>query len=664
MKKIILFGILLLTSFSGRTQILYQESFDNIPGPTAGGMGTYTFPPNFIRCNVDNLTPNVTHAFINEAWVRTEDPDFPSDTVIVSTSFYNPPGIANDFIWTPPIVLGSGSNLLSWNARAYEFDTLYADGYEVRIMTNTPTGGTGIIGNQLSNSTLLMSIPIENHTWTSRSVNLTPYAGQTVYVGFRNNSNDKNMLYIDDIKVETINDYDAALTNAFIQYTSLPLGQGIPLSATVSNFGGMPLTNVALQCEVLNILFQTIHTDTSVSIPSLAPLANQTFTLPEYFPTSTGLFFVRYTPVHTEIDGNPANNQMIKTIPVDVSIFARDFDVAAGGMGVSDSLAFVPGGALGNIFKLVAPAYLHSITTHYTQGGWYSSSWTTKYASGVWNTDANGTPTTFIASTDTLSYTNNSSLTATVPIHGGPLLLPAGTYFVGAMEVDFIMTLGYTSSLYTSGKHWGYAPSLGWLDFDLIGWTSNVPMVRMNLLPSPFPLPNQALVLNGKTTLTQHQLSWSRQESDKNQYTYILQRSEDLRNWKEVYTETVSGNNACRTMGYTDAIDGNPKSYYRVSVKTQDNQQEYSNTLTLYGNKEKIKVELYPNPAKGQITIQSNLSKSSTFQIYDGEGKLRLSKTINPSRTVFQLGELPPGVYQVRLVSGQEIVYADKLILE
>lgn len=188
-------------SDSGTPMVLFQEDFDGIGGPTAGGAGTYTFPAGWLKRNVDNMVPNAAVSYVNEAWERREDFSFNvADSAAFSTSWYNPVGTANDWMWTPAIGVLANSTL-SWNAVTY--DPLFRDGYEVRVMVSPdiPTGGTGVIGNQITNSTVVFSIAEENTTWTARNISLAAYAGQTVYIGFRNNSNDKFLLLIDDISV-------------------------------------------------------------------------------------------------------------------------------------------------------------------------------------------------------------------------------------------------------------------------------------------------------------------------------------------------------------------------------------------------------------------------------------------------------------------------------
>ena len=64
-----------------------------------------------------------------------------------------------------------------------------------------PTGETGVLGNQVSASTQVFSTPAEATTSTTHAVDLGAYAGATIYVVFRSNSNDKFLLVVDDVDV-------------------------------------------------------------------------------------------------------------------------------------------------------------------------------------------------------------------------------------------------------------------------------------------------------------------------------------------------------------------------------------------------------------------------------------------------------------------------------
>lgn len=227
--------LLMVTTGQLRSQVIFYESFDNISGPTAGGAGTYTFPAGWLLRNVDNRTPAAQVAYINNAWERRED--FQSnviDSCAMSTSWYSPTGAADDWMWTPAITIPHNAMVLSW--RACSMDPAYRDAYEVRIMVapNMPTGGTGSIGNQVTHSTVLYSTDAEAASWTNREVGLAAYSGQTVYIGFRNNSIDKFVLKIDDIKVAGLEPLSASIKTQH----NVSCNGGSNASVTVEAKGG------------------------------------------------------------------------------------------------------------------------------------------------------------------------------------------------------------------------------------------------------------------------------------------------------------------------------------------------------------------------------------------------------------------------------------------
>ncbi|MCB0539047.1 MAG: choice-of-anchor J domain-containing protein, partial [Bacteroidetes bacterium] len=175
--------------------ILFSEDF------ASGIPGTWTL------INNDGLTPNSNVAQFTNAWIGAADFDNTTDTVAMSTSWYTPAGTADDWLITPAINLTT-NNTLSWEAEAQDVD--YPDGYEVRISTTTPT----IAG--FNANPPLFSIGAESGgTWTQRSVDLQAagYSNQTVYIAWRNNSNDMFVLMVDDIAVTTPANSDLAISD-------------------------------------------------------------------------------------------------------------------------------------------------------------------------------------------------------------------------------------------------------------------------------------------------------------------------------------------------------------------------------------------------------------------------------------------------------------------
>ena len=150
-------------------------------------------PSTFTIIDNDNNTPNPSVSEYSSAWISTPDPDSVFDTVAASTSYFEPTGIANRWLITPQLSMGSFGNYLSWNARSH--DPSFPDDYLILVSTsdNQITSFNDTIGH----------IVEENNQWTNREVNLSDsgYNNQSIYIAFVNITDDGYKLYIDDINV-------------------------------------------------------------------------------------------------------------------------------------------------------------------------------------------------------------------------------------------------------------------------------------------------------------------------------------------------------------------------------------------------------------------------------------------------------------------------------
>ncbi|MEO5643060.1 MAG: choice-of-anchor J domain-containing protein [Bacteroidia bacterium] len=465
MKKILL-AISFFTAFGAFSelsgQIIYSEDFDGIPGPTAGGAGTYTMAPGMLLRNVDNRTPNTAVAYVNEAWERREDFTFNiADSCAFSTSWYTPAGAANDFMWTPVIGPLPANSVLSWNGVAY--DPAYPDGYEVRIMTVAPTGGTGVIGNQLTNSTVIFTTAAEASAWTTHTVNLSAYSGQSVYVGFRNTSNDKFLLAIDDIIVQVQVNFDAQLLSVdTMQYTIEPQSQRTPntINGVVRNNGSSAMSNVQLTLTVFDGTMAQIYTNASPVLASLAASTTATLTVGSYTPPSTpDLYTYIYAVSSSSTDQFPGNNSFTRTVLVDDSIYARDDGNVVGSLGIGAG----NGGYLGQQFEVVSSANPMTSISYYMARGYTGQ----RTAAVVWDMNA-GEPNVIVAYSDTILYPDDSARLYTVMIDGGPMSLAPGQYAVTAIEFDSTLALAQTNTIFLPGKTW-----VDWPTSPITGWANN-----------------------------------------------------------------------------------------------------------------------------------------------------------------------------------------------
>lgn len=165
------------------------------------------------------------------AWVGyTENPDTESaNGVAYSGSWYAEAAVSDDWLVTPAIKVESEYTILSW--RAYALDAEHPDGYSVYLSTtgNTPADFT---------SEALYSTEGEAAEWNEHSLSLGEWSGQTVYIAFVNNSENCNILALDDINVFTY-DHTFTLTNLTPEAVSSP---GIVrVSGEVASSGFMPV---------------------------------------------------------------------------------------------------------------------------------------------------------------------------------------------------------------------------------------------------------------------------------------------------------------------------------------------------------------------------------------------------------------------------------------
>ncbi len=195
------------------TDIFYYEDF------AAGIPGTYTL------VDQDGLTNQLG---IN-VWTGIGGS-------ALSSSFFNPAGIANDWMITPAIAGLPADQILSWRAAA--LDAALPDGYEVRLST------TGALPATVANfSTVLASIPAENGFFTTRSVSLASYAGQTIYIAFVNNSNDMFVLAVDDVWIGTNGGCEGTVTKTdFVEVVDCSVTPPIANMNASDTAGCAPLT--------------------------------------------------------------------------------------------------------------------------------------------------------------------------------------------------------------------------------------------------------------------------------------------------------------------------------------------------------------------------------------------------------------------------------------
>jgi hypothetical protein len=652
----------LLKQKIGNTDAIFSEDFDGIPGPTSGGPGTYLFPSGWVLVNVDGRTPNASVAYVNDAWERREDFNFNvTDSAAFSTSWYAPVGQADDWMISPPINIDANS-VLKWNAVAYDPD--YLDGYEVRISTTTQD-----VAGCLANPALF-TIAGENSTWTERTIDLAAagYTNQTVYIAWRNNSNDKFLLLVDDILVESVLQHDAQVTAVLqpSEYTMIPGWQNYPvtLGGSVRNNGLSDITNVMLTASIYqnNIL---IHTEAGTPVAAITPGSTVPISLNSYTVSDTGNLEIVYSVSITEVDQDTSNNSAVTgTYYFTENEFARDDNNATGSLGIGAG----NGGELGLSYVMQSSGYIRGVKLYFTRCYPNQPVFVT-----VRNFD-NGIPTNQIAVTDTFFAPDENARWITLNISGGEAALPADTIVITANEIDSTLALGNTNSIFTPGTGWVIWPTSpfgGWANVEEFGSSFAKPFM---LRPLVFDtsLPVELLSFTAFVNKSTVSLEWNT-ASEINNMGFSVQRKINSE-WTEI--AFINGNGTSTEMNfysYNDDLSSftnSDKIYYRLKQLDFDGTYSFSKEVMVQKNVIDYKLsQNYPNPFNPvtRINFQLKFDSYVTLKVYDVLGN-EVAVLINANKPAgvynfdFNASSLASGTYFYKL-SANEFHEIKKMIL-
>ncbi len=174
--KIVVLSILisLVSSFSAQVTV-FNDDF------STGISASWTL----LKVDANTCVPSATA--YNTGWISV------GDSMIGSCSNFSPAGTADRWIISPVLALGAYGNLISW--RAMSFDPSFPDAYEVLIST-TGTNTADFTEN-------IYSQTAETPEWDSTEINLSllGHNAQNIYVAFRHKSVDKNILFVDNVKI-------------------------------------------------------------------------------------------------------------------------------------------------------------------------------------------------------------------------------------------------------------------------------------------------------------------------------------------------------------------------------------------------------------------------------------------------------------------------------
>jgi hypothetical protein len=179
------------------------------------------------------------------------------------------------------------------------------------------------------------------------------------------------------------------------------------------------------------------------------------------------------------------------------------------------------------------------------------------------------------------------------------------------------------------------------------------------------PLPIELLSFNGTYSQGFNRIQWESATELNNDF-YTLFYSEDAMNWKEVNVQKGAGNSNI-ALGYSFShISPHEISYYKLRQTDFDGKFKEFGPISIAkaGSDEPIFVNIYPNPAHGQLNINVSQTGNLTYHLFDNLGREVLTSVAGfTGNDVLDIHMLPSGIYQLIVESGAQVVHTGKVVI-
>lgn len=179
------------------------------------------------------------------------------------------------------------------------------------------------------------------------------------------------------------------------------------------------------------------------------------------------------------------------------------------------------------------------------------------------------------------------------------------------------------------------------------------------------PLPVKLTGFSARRQGQQVLLNWST-ATEQNNKGFGVERSTDGRSWKQIGFVAGAGNsNTTRQYNHTDAATAGTV-YYRLKQVDLDGKTTYSQVLTVKAAGVRAAVQVYPNPARGQVYVQAEqLAGTGRYEVVQMGGQTVAQGTLQlgaqPAK--LDLSRLAPGQYMLR-ISVDGTSYTDRVVLQ
>ncbi len=178
------------------------------------------------------------------------------------------------------------------------------------------------------------------------------------------------------------------------------------------------------------------------------------------------------------------------------------------------------------------------------------------------------------------------------------------------------------------------------------------------------PMPVELLNFDARRSgIRQVDLSWETATEVNNDF-FVVERSADRNNWEHLLQVPGVGNSSVvQTYQAVDTLPGSGINYYRLQQVDQDGQYSYSRIRSVTFEELEKRVQLYPNPTTGHLTIEGEKAELAEVSIWNALGQEVTSQVDilerGDTRIVIDLADLAVGVYYLKTQTRSQQVHKE-----
>lgn len=156
-------------------------------------------------------------------------------------------------------------------------------------------------------------------------------------------------------------------------------------------------------------------------------------------------------------------------------------------------------------------------------------------------------------------------------------------------------------------------------------------------------------------------ITWQTATEQDNDY-FAVEKSVDGVTFTE-FTRLNGKGNASTVSSYK-TMDFQPQpgnNYYRIRQTDKDGSSTYTPVSTIQFSASGTSISVFPNPTSNIITLQTELSANSRYQLSDLKGNVIENKQIQSNRLQINISQLPAAIYTLNIIRNNKTVETFKI---